>query len=367
MTPARSTLFSAPEPAARVAVTLGALAVYRLGAAVPLPGLDVEQMKWLFHSSSLATERASVFALGVGPLVTVLFLVEIARLLSKRFNDWGYAAPANARRINRWVLIGALLVAAVQAHGIAVAFEDFLRDVDDPGPQFRLSVVTALVGGTALIAWLATLISRHGVGNGLWLLLLTPWFAELPARIRPYAELVQAGMLSQGGAVSIIAYVLIAVACFAALGLVLARRGMPLDRVLIWPLYIGAVPVIYLPFFPFLLPDGPLRDTAGALFSWGAPLYLTALAVIIIAVFLAEWRRSELRSAAAGSSATPADPAAAAPVALTALALAAVAVVPYLLVMRLRLELPLPVDGIQIAAAVVITLGVKSLLPGHRA
>src|SRR5262249_47923649 len=146
----RSKPFSVPELATRVAVTLGALAIYRLGVALPLPGLDVERL----HESGvvLAIDLTSVFALGVMPMLNALLLVEMVRLVSDRFNDWGNATPANARRLNRWVLVGALLMAAFQAYGIANAFEGISGAVADPGPEFRLTVVVTLIGGTALLA-----------------------------------------------------------------------------------------------------------------------------------------------------------------------------------------------------------------------
>src|SRR5262245_53833120 len=153
----QSTPFSVPELATRVAVTLGALAIYRLGVVLPLPGLDVVRL--YERGEFQAIDRTSIFALGVMPIITALLLVEMARLLSKRFNDWGGATPANARRINHWVLVGALLMAALQAYSLAYAFEDISGVVDDPGPEFRLTAVVTLVGGTALLAWLAALIS----------------------------------------------------------------------------------------------------------------------------------------------------------------------------------------------------------------
>jgi hypothetical protein len=313
---ARSKSFSVPDLAARIAVTLGALAIYRLGVALPLPGLDLERLYKII--GVVDADRGSVFALRVVPMITALLLVEIARLLSERFNDWVDATPANARRLNHWVVVGTLLLAAVQAYGVSVGFEGISGAVDDPGLEFWLTVVATLVGGTALLTWLAALISRHGVGSGLWVLLLAPYLAGLPATVLRYIEFVRMGVLSETGVASILAYALIAVASVAALGLVLARRGMPLERTLIWPLYISPIPVNFLTFVPLLFPDGPLRDTAGAFLSLGTPLHIAVLAAVIIVISLAQSRRAEPRSAAVGSSATPVDPAAAAPVALRA-------------------------------------------------
>jgi preprotein translocase subunit SecY len=354
--PAQSTPFlmpPIPELATRIAVTLGVLAIYRVGVALPMPGVDVTEL-YRMGGVFQAVERLSVFALGVVPLITALLVVEVARLVSDRFNDWS-AAPVNARRVNRWALAGALLLAAIQAYSVAVGLEGISFIVGEPGPEFRLAIVTTLVGGTALLAWLAALISRHGVGSGLWVLLLAPWLARsLPDTIFQCAELARMGLLSRDGILAILAYGLVAVAGITALALALARRGMPLERTLIWPLYIGSFVVTYLAIGPGLLPDGPLRDNALPLLRPGAPLYLAALALVIfVLVTLAHSRRAKPQSAAEDSSATPA-----ALTTLTALALAAIAVAPYLFAARLDV---VPVEAIQITAAVGIVVGMKSL------
>lgn len=167
---------------ARLAVTLGALAVYSLGTHIPLAGIDQTGLKEIARGSVsvLAVERISIFALGVTPLISALLLVEVARLASERFNDWVDAAPRNARRVNSYVLIGALLIAAMQGNGIANALEAVGNFIAEPGPQFRLNVVVASVASTALLAWLATMISRNGLGSGIWVLLLVPHLASLP-------------------------------------------------------------------------------------------------------------------------------------------------------------------------------------------
>lgn len=141
------TLLSMPEFMTRLAVTLGALVVYRLGTHLPLPGIDHAALANLLnHASPLATMalgRLTVFGLGVTPIISTLLLAEVARLASSRFNEWAGATPANARRVDHYVLIGSLLVAAVQGHGIASALEEMKNVVDEPGPQFRLVNVDA--------------------------------------------------------------------------------------------------------------------------------------------------------------------------------------------------------------------------------
>src|SRR5262245_40814066 len=293
-------LFSMPEFMTRLAVTLGALAIYRLGAYLPLAGIDQGALANLLNQGSplamTAQGRATVFGLGVTPIINTLVLVEVARLASSRFNDWAGATPANARRVDHYVLIGSLLLAAVQGYGIATALEEARNLVDEPGPQFRLMVVVTLVAATALVVWLAALISRHGVGSGVWVLLLAPYLAGLPGTAVSVYEAVHSGIMSVAGLVTVLACVLIALATVTTLGATLASSAMPLDRTLIWPLFIATIPAGVLVIAPWFFPAGALRDKVAAFLSPGTPLYLTALAVIVILTSLAQWRLVEPQS-----------------------------------------------------------------------
>jgi preprotein translocase subunit SecY len=120
MSLAQRTPPSSPEFMQRLVVTLAALAVYRLGAYVPLAGINPTRLASLYRDSPLlaslgsAGERFSVVGLGVTPIVSVLLLLECARLLSPRFNVWAGATPNNTRRLERYAFVAAVLLATVQ-------------------------------------------------------------------------------------------------------------------------------------------------------------------------------------------------------------------------------------------------------------
>jgi SecY translocase len=344
----------------RFAVTLAALAVYRLGAYLPLPGMNRTGLASLYQSSgsAFATERISVVALGVAPIVSALLLVEVIRLLSRRFNAWAGATTDNARQLERSVFIGAPVLAAVQAYGVAVALEGVSDLVTEPGLTFRLTVVATLVAGTAVLMWLATVISRHGLGSGVWLLLLAPHLAGLPPLIIAILETLRTGAMSAAVPVAVLAYALAAVAVLVALGLTLERLGRPLDRTLIWPPVIAFVPAGVLNSASWLLPAGSLRDGLAALQNPEAPIHLAAVAAIVVAVSLAQWRRAEPQRALAGSS-PPFEAAGTSPRLLTALALAAIAVVPWILTSR---DVPILVDSLVLTALVAVALPIVAML-----
>ena len=106
MAHSRDTTHSMPELMTRIAVTLGVLAVYRLGTHLPLAGIDqtalanllagIDQAALANLGSAFTGERVSIFALGVTPIISALLVVEVVRLASGRFNDWAGATP-NAR------------------------------------------------------------------------------------------------------------------------------------------------------------------------------------------------------------------------------------------------------------------------------
>jgi preprotein translocase subunit SecY len=350
-----------PQLMTRLAITLGALAIYRLGTHLPLAGIDQAELANLFRrgGSGLAVERVSIFALGVSPIISALLIVEMTRLASKRFNDWA-SATANARRVDHYVLIGSLLLAALQGYGIATALEQAKNLVDEPGPWFQLNAVATFVAATALLVWLATLISRHGVGSGVWMLLLATYLAGLPGLTWSVYESVHSGIMSDAGLVAVLAYVLIALATVVALARTLARSGMPLDRTLIWPLYISAIPGWALVIVPWFFPDGPMRDTAAVLLNRGAPVYLAALAVIVIVASLAQWQGVVPRPAVAEpSSPLVVEGVGASLTILTVLTLAAITVVPVFL--STKLGLPMLIDGRSMTVIVAVALAMQDL------
>jgi preprotein translocase subunit SecY len=306
----------------------------------------------------LTSELFSVVGLGVMPLLSALLLLEWARLASSRFNAWAAATPDNARRLERYAYLGAALLAAAQAYGIANGLEAAPDILVKPGLVFRVGTVATLVAGTVLLMWLATMISRYGLGSGIWVMLLAPQLDGLHRLVLAMLELVRTAVIPVAVPLVLLACVVVAVAALAALGLTLKRLGRPLDRVLIWPFYLAGLPASILIIAPLALPDGPLRDGLAVL-SPEKPLYLAAVAAIVIAVFLAQWRRTEPQRASAEPSTPPASNEAS-PVLLTALALAALAVVPALL--STSFDLRISLNGRWIAMLVVVALPIVGLL-----
>ena len=165
--------------------------------------------------------------------------------------------------------------------------------------------------------------------------------------------------MSQVGLVAALAYVLIALATVAALARTLARSGMALDRTLIWPLYIAVIPGWALVIVPWFFPNGPMRDTAAVLLNRGAPVYLAALAVIVIGTSLAQWQRVEPRPTRAEPSSPRVEGVGTSLLVLTVLTLAAITVVPEFLTTQLGLSML--IDGRLMTAIVAVALAMQDM------
>jgi preprotein translocase subunit SecY len=203
------------ELARRIAFTLGALFVYRLGTYIPLPGINT------------SPGRLSIFALNILPYLSATILIQLVSMVSSRLNALVGRGDSGRRMIARYTFGLTLLLSAFQAYGIASGLQEVPNAVSDPGALFLLSTTTTLLGGTIFLIWLSEQITARGIGNGLALILFTGVAAEIPNGLVSLFELGRREILSPGH------LLLLAVLSVALVGLVvfveLARRHVPLE------------------------------------------------------------------------------------------------------------------------------------------
>jgi preprotein translocase subunit SecY len=191
-------------------VTVGVLLFYRLGCQIPVPGLDQETLDRLRDVGGL--EMLSIFALGVIPIFSVLLIVEIAAMAVPALGRWRTASRRNAERLHRFVLLAAMAMAAFQAISLVSAPEAISRLVSDLGWEFRLGIVVTFVGATALLGWLGDRITIHGLGNGFWLLLITPSLISMPSAAAGAFELWRQGSVGSAALFATVGYFALAIA-----------------------------------------------------------------------------------------------------------------------------------------------------------
>jgi preprotein translocase subunit SecY len=231
-----------------VAAALLALLLVILGWRVPLPGLAADVMDvQLLRSSTNMMARFSVFALGIGPLFTVLAGAEIAKLIFPPLARWQAAASRNADRTARIIRILVLIVAALQSYGTVIALTATgLTDRSVAG--FVPMGVASLLGSTTVLIWLSEYVRLPVLRNGFWLFVALSFLSTFPGEIRAWAELLRTGAASSRGSLILVAYLAIATAMVVFANLVLSRTSwdgeaktvMP-RAVLLWPPFLASI------------------------------------------------------------------------------------------------------------------------------
>lgn len=196
------------ELKSRLLFVLGALVVYRLGAHIPVPGIDPDVLAKLFESQSGgilgmfnmfsggALSRFTVFALGIMPYISASIIMQLLASVSPKLEQLKKEGEAGRRAITKYTRYGTVVLAAFQALGIAIAFEKQAGLVIDPGMAFRLTAMITLVSGTMFIMWLGEQITERGIGNGISIIIFAGIVAGLPRAVGSTAEMVNTGAFS---------------------------------------------------------------------------------------------------------------------------------------------------------------------------
>lgn len=196
------------ELKSRLFFVLGALIVYRLGAHIPVPGIDPVVLAKLFESQSGgilgmfnmfsggALSRFTVFALGIMPYISASIIMQLLAAVSPQLEQLKKEGEAGRRAITKYTRYGTVLLATFQALGIAIMLEAQPGLVLDPGMTFRLTAVITLVCGTMFLMWLGEQITERGIGNGISIIIFAGIVAGLPRAIGSTAEMVNTGAFS---------------------------------------------------------------------------------------------------------------------------------------------------------------------------
>ncbi len=191
----------------RLMFLLGALIVYRIGAHIPVPGIDPEQLAQLFNSqrggilgvfnlfSGGALSRFTIFALGIMPYISASIIMQLMSVASPQLEALKKEGEAGRRKITQYTRYGTLALALFQSFGIAVALESQPGLVLDPGVMFRVVTVATLVTGTMFLMWLGEQITERGIGNGISIIIFAGIAAGLPSAIGGLFELVSTGAM----------------------------------------------------------------------------------------------------------------------------------------------------------------------------
>jgi len=191
----------------RLGFLLGALIVFRIGAHIPVPGIDPEQLAELFNSqqggilgvfnlfSGGALSRFTIFALGIMPYISASIIMQLMSHAVPALEQLKKEGEAGRRKITQYTRYGTVLLALFQAIGMTIALESQAGLVLDPGLLFRVTSVMTLVTGTMFLMWLGEQITERGLGNGISIIIFAGIVAGLPSALGGLFELVRTGAM----------------------------------------------------------------------------------------------------------------------------------------------------------------------------
>src|SRR5215213_9064316 len=192
----------------RLLFLLGALVVFRIGAHIPVPGIDPNVLSDLFAGnqggildmfnmfSGGALSRFTIFALGIMPYISASIIMQLLTVVSPQLEALKKEGEAGRRKITQYTRYGTVVLSLFQALGISIALESQPGLVVDPGLAFRLVTVLTLTTGTMFLMWLGEQITERGIGNGISMIIFAGIVAGLPAAVGGTLELVRTGAMS---------------------------------------------------------------------------------------------------------------------------------------------------------------------------
>jgi preprotein translocase subunit SecY len=203
----------------RLVFLLLAMVVYRIGAHIPVPGIDPVQLQQFFKGqaggilslfnmfSGGALSRFTVFALGITPYISASIVLQLMTYVVPTLEQLKKEGEAGRRKITQYTRYATLGLALFQSLSIALALEGSAGLVLSPGFGFRLTAVSSLVAGTMFLMWLGEQITERGLGNGISILIFAGIAAGLPGAIGGLFELVRTGAMGYGTALFIVALI----------------------------------------------------------------------------------------------------------------------------------------------------------------
>ncbi len=216
----------------RLMFLLLALVVYRIGAHIPVPGIDPAQLQQFFKGqeggilnlinmfSGGALSRFTIFALGIMPYISASIIMQLLAYVVPAFEQMKKEGESGRRKITQYTRYGTLGLALFQTISIALALESSPGMVIEPGFGFRATAVISLTAGTMFLMWLGEQITERGLGNGISILIFAGIAAGLPSAVSGLLELVRTGAMN-----ILVAIVIVVVVIGVTYFVVFVERG----------------------------------------------------------------------------------------------------------------------------------------------
>jgi preprotein translocase subunit SecY len=203
-------VFKIPELRQRILFTLGMLAVYRVAAHVPTPGINGEELSKFLHQqggalmgfldmfSGGALAKVTIVALGIMPYISASIILQLLTVVVPTLTKLAKEGERGRKKIIQYTRYGTIGIGLIQSFGIAVGLEKMNAGafVQAPGWGFRLMTMITITAGTAFLMWLGEQITERGIGNGISLIIFAGIVANIPSAVIKTFSLWETGQLN---------------------------------------------------------------------------------------------------------------------------------------------------------------------------
>jgi len=232
-------LFRIPELKEKILFTLGVLLIYRIGAHITAPGIDVQALEAQFGQlqNTLfgvydmfvggALSRATVFALGIMPYISASIMFQLLAAVFPTIEKMQKEGEEGRKKLTQWTRYTTVGLSAAQAWGYAIYLQSIEGAVLNPGLGFLLTITLVLTTGGVLVMWLGEQITERGIGNGMSLLIFFSIIEGFPGATVRTLEAVQTGVISIVALVVLVAVMIGVVAGVVAM--TMAARKLPVQ------------------------------------------------------------------------------------------------------------------------------------------
>jgi len=233
-------IFKIPDLRKRLLFTIALIAVYRIGAHIPTPGVNASALIDFFERqranvfglldlfSGGALSQFSVFALGIVPYISASIIMQLLAVVIPYLERLQKEGEIGRKKITQYTRLGTIGLAAIQAWALTTLFHNQIEGViPDFSISFRIVAVLTLTAGTALVMWLGEQITERGIGNGISLIIFVGIIARYPSDINRTFRAVRDGSMS---VFSLLIFLAVAVATIAAIIIIYqAQRKIPVQ------------------------------------------------------------------------------------------------------------------------------------------
>ncbi|MFQ6083435.1 MAG: preprotein translocase subunit SecY [Candidatus Aminicenantia bacterium] len=303
-------IFNIPDLRKRILFTLALLAVYRIGAQIPNPGISAEALAefWeqargtilgfvdLFSGRNMS--RMTIFALGIMPYISASIILQLLTVVWPYLEKLSKEGELGRKKITQYTRYGTVLICLIQSFGISIFLEKLTSPggapiVPNPGWGFRFLTVLTLTTGTVFIMWLGEQISDRGIGNGISLIIFAGIVVYFPRGIQNILTGLKTGDMTP---LKLIFLLILMISVIAVIVFVeRAQRRIPVSyakRVIGRKIYGGqsthlplrvntggVIPIIFaasvitLPSTMAQFIKHPIAQSIAQQFAWGMPLY----------------------------------------------------------------------------------------------